>query len=430
VIQGIKRFLGFAPPPESRPTPRERWIFLTYGIVAITFSYWLLTNFVLYLGRTLTHHYQGWGFLMFAGIANLALGNPLKKVLPAEPARLAAIPRRVKTLVALAVLVVALVFVRIPLTASGDLRILPAQNGDVRAPVEGLIERVFVDEGAYVATGDTIVRLSARDDEARLAAIQAAISAQESRLQLLRAGPQRNEVEVARLALNAATEHLRYATTELQRLQTLTTAQAASRAEMEQAQEKVAGLTNERDGAQARLDLLLAGTRPESLATVQHEIASAAAERRRLEDRLGRLAVTAPHAGVITTPKLKQRIGEYVKAGDLIAKVYAVETVRAEIAVPEREIGDVRLGQQGTLRLRAFPERAFEGRVTEIAPAAEVTPAGERIVRVTIDIPNDSGLVKPEMSGFARIYAGKRPALDVLTRRFRRFVRVEFWSWW
>ncbi|HEV8264925.1 MAG TPA: efflux RND transporter periplasmic adaptor subunit [Gemmatimonadales bacterium] len=430
VLQGIKRFLGFAPPADGPPTPRERWIFVTYGIVAITFSYWLLTNFVLYLGRTLTDHYQGWGFLVFATLANLALGNPLKKVLPAEPARLAAIPRRVKTLVALAVLAIALVFVRIDLTASGDLKILPAQNGDVRAPIEGLIERVYVDEGAHVAAGDTIVRLAARDDAARLAAIQADISAKQSRLQLLRAGPQRNEVEVARLALNAATEHLRYASTELQRLQALTTAQAASRVELEQAQERVSGLTNERDEAQARLDLLLAGTRPESLATVEHEISSAVAERQRLEDRLAQLGVTAPHAGVITTPKLRQRIGEFVKAGDLIAKVYGVETVRAEIAVPEREIGDVRLGQRGALRLRAFPERAFEGRVTEIAPAAEVTPAGERIVRVTIEIPNDEGVVKPEMSGFARIYAGKRPAIDVLTRRFRRFIRVEFWSWW
>jgi multidrug resistance efflux pump len=310
------------------------------------------------------------------------------------------------------------------------LKILPAQNGDVRAPIEGLIERVYVDEGAHVAAGDTIVRLAARDDAARLAAIQADISAKQSRLQLLRAGPQRNEVEVARLALNAATEHLRYASRELQRLQALTTAQAASRVELEQAQERVSGLTNERDEAQARLDLLLAGTRPESLATVEHEISSAVAERQRLEDRLAQLGVTAPHAGVITTPKLRQRIGEFVKAGDLIAKVYGVETVRAEIAVPEREIGDVRLGQRGALRLRAFPERAFEGRVTEIAPAAEVTPAGERIVRVTIEIPNDEGVVKPEMSGFARIYAGKRPAIDVLTRRFRRFIRVEFWSWW
>jgi hypothetical protein len=31
---------------------------------------------------------------------------------------------------------------------------------------------------------------------------------------------------------------------------------------------------------------------------------------------------------------------------------------------------------------------------------------------------------------YARIRAGERRAIDVLTRRFRRFVRVEFWSWW
>lgn len=430
VREGIKRFLGFAPPADGTPTARERWIFAAYGVVAATFSYWLLTNFVMYLGRTLTHHYQGWGFIAFAGLANLALGNPLKKVLPAEPVRLAAIPRRVKTLTLAAIALVLLAVVRINLTASGDLRILPAQNADVRAPIEGLIERVYVDEGAHVATGDTIVRLAARDDAARLLSIQGTIAAQQSRLQLLRAGPQHNEIEVARLALNAATEHLRFANTELQRLQALNAAQAASRAELEQAQERVAGLTSERDESQARLNLLLAGTRPESLATVEHEIASSVAERQRLEARLAQLAVTAPHPGVITTPKLKQRLGEYVRAGDLIAKVYGVETVRAEIAVPEREVGDVAVGQRGALRLRAFPERAFEGRVTEIAPAAELTPAGERIVRVTIEIPNDSGFVKPEMSGFARIYAGKRTALDVLTRRFRRFVRVEFWSWW
>jgi len=81
-------------------------------------------------------------------------------------------------------------------------------------------------------------------------------------------------------------------------------------------------------------------------------------------------------------------------------------------------------------RLRAYPERAFRGRVTAIAPAAEENPAGGRVMRVRIAIPNDSGLVKPEMSGYARIYCGKRPALDVLTRRFRRYLRVEFWSWW
>src|SRR5207249_1460446 len=83
------------------------------------------------------------------------------------------------------------------------------------------------------------------------------------------------------------------------------------------------------------------------------EIVSAQAQQHRLEERLARLVVTAPHGGVITTPKLQERIGEYVKPGDLIAQVYAVDTVAAEIAVPEREIGDVRVGQLGVRRLRA-----------------------------------------------------------------------------
>ncbi|HYT81849.1 MAG TPA: efflux RND transporter periplasmic adaptor subunit [Gemmatimonadales bacterium] len=429
VKERIKRALGFAPPADEEPTPREQRIFLVYGLVAATFSYWLLTRFALYLAGSLTHHYQGWGFLLFAGLANLALGNPLKQVLPHEPARLARVPRRVKTLVALAVLGVVLALVRIDLTASGELKILPARN-DVRAQVEGVIERVYVGEGTRVAAGDTIAQLAARDDEAELRMVEADLGAKHARLQMLRAGPRRMEIEVAQLAVDKAQERLPYAVAELERVRALASIQAVTHAELEQAQERVAVFTKERDEARARLDLLRAGARPESLAALGQEIVSAQAQQHRLEQRLARLLVTAPHGGVITTPKLKERIGEYVKPGDLIAQVYAVDTVTAEIAVPEREIGDVRVGQRGVLRLRAYPERAFGGRVTAIAPAAEQDNSGGRTVRVTIDIPNDSGLVKPEMSGYARIYCAKGPALGVLTRRFRRFLRVEFWSWW
>jgi putative peptide zinc metalloprotease protein len=427
---GVKRALGFTQPATEEPTARERWIFVIYGVVAAVFSYWLLTRFALYVADSLTRRYQGWGFLAFVALTNLALGNPLKKLLPGKLWRGGPTPRWVKALVLLVVAVVVLAVVRIDLTATGELKILPVRNADLHASIDGLIEQVYVDEGSHVAVGDTIVRLAARDDEAQLATVEAAIDARRASLQLLRAGPRRKEIEVAQLALGDVDQRLRYATTEQERLQALTTAKVATRTELEQAQERVVGLTNERAQAQARLDLLRAGTRPESLSAVEHEIASAEAQARRLRDQLTHLAVTAPHAGVVTTPRLKERTGEYVKAGDLIARVFGMETVRAEIAVPEREIGDVRVGQRGALRLRAFPERAFDGRVTEIAPAAEQTPAGERIVRVTIEIPNDSGWIKPEMSGYARIYEGKRTALEVLTRRFRRFLRVEFWSWW
>lgn len=180
-----------------------------------------------------------------------------------------------------------------------------------------------------------------------------------------------------------------------------------------------------------RLRALEAGSRPQEIAALEQEILRSEAERRRLEGDLQRVVVLAPHAGVVVTPKLREKVGEYVRPGDLLAEVYALETVEAEINVPEREIGDVLVGQRGDLRLRAYPGRTFTGRVTAIAPAADTGAfVGGRTVRVTIEIPNDSGLLKPHLTGYARIDGGSRRALDLLTRRFRRFVRVEFWSWW
>jgi len=51
-------------------------------------------------------------------------------------------------------------------------------------------------------------------------------------------------------------------------------------------------------------------------------------------------------------------------------------------------------------------------------------------VLVSCRIDNSSLLLKSEMSGRAKIYCGQRRILDLMTRRFTRYIRVEFWSWW
>jgi len=141
--------------------------------------------------------------------------------------------------------------------------------------------------------------------------------------------------------------------------------------------------------------------------------------------------VTAPHGGIVTTPKPRERIGENVKAGDLIMEVYAMDSVTAEIAVPEQDIGDIREGQRGSVRLRAYPDRVFDGRVTAIGAAAlEPDKQRGRVVKATIVLPNPDGLIKSSMTGYARIACGNRRALDVLTRGLQRYMRLEFWSWW
>ena len=53
--------------------------------------------------------------------------------------------------------------------------------------------------------------------------------------------------------------------------------------------------------------------------------------------------------------KLREKIGENVKKGDLIADVNALKSVIVEIAVPEKEIADVKIGHKVVIKARAFP---------------------------------------------------------------------------
>ncbi|MGH7567870.1 MAG: PqqD family peptide modification chaperone [Gemmatimonadales bacterium] len=413
------------------PTPRERRLFLGYGLLAVSFSYWLLTVVFLRLANWFTSSWQGWGFMLSTALFAAVVGSVTGKSLLRWPAWLSPRNHRVR-LAALVVGVLGLLYiVPVQLKVGGEFEVAPGQNADIRAQVEGTIAAVFVKEGARVTGGDTLARLSDRDLGAQLRMAEAQLGERRAQLRLLEAGPRPEEIEVARLAVAKAEGHLRLATQELERMRALAAREAASREELERAEGAVAVRTTELAEERGRVRILTAGSRPEAIAAMREEIARAEAELEHLKDQVRDVWVTASHGGVVTTPKLHERVGEYVKPGDLIAEVHALETVTAEIAVSERDIGDVAVGQRGAVRLRAFPERTFEGRVTAIAPAAGDVPGMRgKFVKVTIELPNPEGRLKPQMSGYARIYCGERPALDALTRRFRRFIRVEFWSWW
>ena len=184
--------------------------------------------------------------------------------------------------------------------------------------------------------------------------------------------------------------------------------------------------------AKGRLSVLLAGSRPEKIEATQAEIARLNAEQNHLKEKLRLTRIVSPITGVVTTPKLKEKLGQHVKEGDLIAEVYDLNTVTAEISVPEKEIGDVRVGQEVLLKVRAYPEKNFHGKVVSIAPAVtqEENRLFEKTIRVTTQLKNPGLLLKPDMTGNAKIYAGERRLFDIMTRRFTRYLRVEFWAWW
>ena len=73
-------------------------------------------------------------------------------------------------------------------------------------------------------------------------------------------------------------------------------------------EEELAVAGRELGEAEGRLALLLAGSRPEEIEATEAEVASLEAQREYLADQLERVTVVSPHAGVITTPKLKEKL--------------------------------------------------------------------------------------------------------------------------
>ena len=129
---------------------------------------------------------------------------------------------------------------------------------------------------------------------------------------------------------------------------------------------------------------------------------------RRVEQRRQTQAVstiTAPIGGVIQA--LDVRAGMTLAAGQTLARINGLGTVWLDVAVPEAQIGGVRVGQIVSAILPAYPGEAFAGKVSAILPEANLDT---RSVRVRVELPNPKGergaRLKPGMTAQVRIAAG------------------------
>src|SRR5207244_11587377 len=100
--------------------------------------------------------------------------------------------------------------------------------------------------------------------------------------------------------------------------------------------------------------------------------------------------------------------------------------------------------RKAELRARAYPSETVERIVTSSATSAQGTsgseepPAttsatsatGSKTIVVTTEIENQSLLLKPGMTGQAKIFCGRRSVRDLATRRAAQTLKVDFGSWW
>jgi membrane fusion protein (multidrug efflux system) len=123
-------------------------------------------------------------------------------------------------------------------------------------------------------------------------------------------------------------------------------------------------------------------------------VSTAAVELARVQ--LEKARIVAPFSGIVGLRHVS--VGEYIAAGQALVNLEAIDPVKADFRVPEKFLPAIRVGQTIRIRVDAFPDEAFEGKVYAIDPRLDV--AGRSLV-VRAMVPNQDERLRPGL--FARI---------------------------
>jgi membrane fusion protein (multidrug efflux system) len=135
---------------------------------------------------------------------------------------------------------------------------------------------------------------------------------------------------------------------------------------------------------------------------------TATAALRTIEAQLGDRLVRAPFAGVLGLRRVSP--GSLVSPNTVITSLDAIDSLYADIPLPERFLAQLSVGQDVSLKTDAYPDLEVSGRVAAID--GRVDPM-TRSVTVRAEVPNTDGKLRPGMLLRARLRAGKRTSMAV-----------------
>ncbi len=185
--------------------------------------------------------------------------------------------------------------------------------------------------------------------------------------------------------------------------------------------------------AQARANQTTIGAALEEQARFQQEFQVA-------QKRADALVIRAPFAGIVATPAVEQKTGEYLSAGDEFCEVVDRTAMKARILVHDFELEDVATGAPARLKVLPYPYRTYAGRVDQILPAAapdrpvaqpqRLSRLGQDLTNyfaVVMEFPNPDSSLSEGMTGTAKISGKTLPLAWQAARGVWRWVRSQVW---
>ena len=168
----------------------------------------------------------------------------------------------------------------------------------------------------------------------------------------------------------------------------------------------------ELDRARTSLDAARA-----NVSAIESRIQQARSNVAAARDTLSKTTMTAPMAGVITALPVEEGevavIGTMNNPGTKLLTIADMSVVEAVMEVDETDVPNVKVGQRATVTIDAYPNKTFEGVVTEVGSSPMVSQTGGTggdavNFEVKIQLKNPPAGVRPGFSASADIITGTR----------------------
>jgi RND family efflux transporter MFP subunit len=237
----------------------------------------------------------------------------------------------------------------IPVEIRSPVDVRPIEQADVGAKALGYLDAVLVDRGDRVRRGQLLA--------------------------VVRPSDLKDQLESARGSLAQAQAQAVLARANRDRGQALAPTGFVSQQDLQQQEAAVQGSEAALAAAQANVGVLAT--------------------------RLGETRIESPMDGVVSARKLDPGalVGPGSPSGTILT-IQRLDVLRVFVPVNERDVAQLRVGQDAHVEVDALPGRSFQGKVARVSPAFD---PGARTLDAEVQLANPGGALRPGMYGRAAI---------------------------
>ena len=278
---------------------------------------------------------------------------------------------------------------RLASTLSTNGKVEPLEYTEVRVATAGLVQNLTLHQGDAVQAGQTLAQLGQPGQAQELAAAEARMAQTRAELAALEAGGKSAEISDIESTQSRLRAQREAAQRNLDSLERLVQANAATKYEADQARQAVHDLDAQIQSLGSRRTSLVSRT---DIDAAQARVREAQANVDLISGQIGRNSVKSPMAGVLYN--LPVRNGAFLNAGDVVGSVGRLDPVRVRVYVDEPELGRVQPGQQVRITWDAIPGKEWTGKV-EQKPTQIIALGSRQVGEVLCTIANPSAELVP-----------------------------------